>query len=195
MIAFFSNHKFVHPQSMPQQPPEKQCCLREGNEYCMVCPSLLEVWMSLLQKKSLKCFTFPMCLTIQLKLKSVEDNALWKQKSKVQETKSIPFKYPWSYTKYKIFQLCKMDTSLGTVSLVWLQKRLHCVALLFLPLDFSCTIRSVSREIVFPSLASSWLIDAVLKYRKLLWGMDLFLPWRYWFSMCTHCACWLSSAN
>lgn len=136
-------------------------------------------------EEAIECFTFLMCLAIQLKLKSVEGIALWEKKSKVQETKSIPFKYPWSYTKSKVFQLCKIDTSLGTVSLVWLQKKLPCAAFTLAPFRPSCSLRSVPRQIVFPSLASSWLIGSILKHRKLLWGMGLFPPWRCRISMCT----------
>lgn len=37
-----------------------------------------------------------------------------------------------------------------------------------------CTLRSRPREAVFPSLASSWLIYAIIKHRKFLWGLRQF---------------------
>lgn len=65
-----------------------------------------------------------------------KDSALWKQKPKVQETKSIPSNYPWSYMKY--YKYIKMDNWRGIVSLLWLQQKLHSVVALLHPLDLLC---------------------------------------------------------
>ena len=45
---------------------------------------------------------------------------------------------------------------------------------LFLSSRPLCTLRSRPREAVFPSLASSWLIYAIIKHRKFLWGLRQF---------------------